>query len=62
MFKEERKRPIILVSGTSWTKDEDFSILLDAMVNYENKALKDHNPKKGKFYPNLLLVITGKGP
>ena len=45
MFKEERKRPIILVSGTSWTKDEDFSILLDAMVNYENKALKDHNPE-----------------
>lgn len=47
----------IIVSGTSWTEDEDFGILLSALESYENKC--NDNPGE---YPNLLVFITGKGP
>ena len=59
---EHRTRPIILVSSTSWTKDEDFSILLNAMKQYESKACMPSSRTNHYFYPQLLLIITGKGP
>jgi len=49
----------VVVSSTSWTEDEDFGVLLDALVKYEEAILKDENETK---LPNLLVVITGKGP
>lgn len=49
-------RPGLLVSSTSWTKDEDFSILLEALEKYEDSALSSNH------YPPLICVITGKGP
>lgn len=42
----------LLVSSTSWTPDEDFSILLEALVTY------GASPKRVP----LLVVITGRGP
>ncbi|OLL23159.1 Chitobiosyldiphosphodolichol beta-mannosyltransferase [Neolecta irregularis DAH-3] len=42
----------ILISSTSYTPDEDFSILLDALKIY------DLNPG----CPKVLVLITGKGP
>lgn len=50
-------RPGLLVSSTSWTADEDFQVLLDALVRYEKKAAEDDVK-----YPKLICVITGKGP
>jgi beta-1,4-mannosyltransferase len=47
-------RPKLIVSSTSWTEDEDFSILLEAIELYE-AAAKPSDPK-------LLFVITGNGP
>lgn len=41
----------LVVSSTSWTPDEDFQILLDALVEY------DAQPG-----PKLYVIITGKGP
>ncbi|XP_076065591.1 ALG1, chitobiosyldiphosphodolichol beta-mannosyltransferase [Oratosquilla oratoria] len=55
VFKEDR--PAILVSSTSWTEDEDFSILLHALSDYE--AVRKEFPS---HYPPLIVVITGKGP
>ncbi|XP_065841687.1 chitobiosyldiphosphodolichol beta-mannosyltransferase-like [Oscarella lobularis] len=50
-------RPFLLLSSTSWTEDEDFSILLNAIEKYESFA------KEGQSHlPSLLCVITGKGP
>lgn len=44
----------LLVSSTSWTPDEDFSILLSALVSY--------SASKSAALPPILAIITGKGP
>ncbi|XP_006895302.1 PREDICTED: chitobiosyldiphosphodolichol beta-mannosyltransferase-like [Elephantulus edwardii] len=49
-------RPALLVSSTSWTEDEDFSILLGALEKFE-QLIAD-----GENLPSLICVITGKGP
>ncbi|XP_076750253.1 chitobiosyldiphosphodolichol beta-mannosyltransferase [Xylocopa sonorina] len=51
------KRPGFIISSTSWTEDENFSILLNALQEYENEIVQNnHN------LPDLICVITGKGP
>ncbi|KAK4125601.1 glycosyltransferase family 33 protein [Parathielavia appendiculata] len=45
----------LLISSTSWTPDEDFSLLLDALVRYATDATSSSATP-------LLAVITGKGP
>ncbi|XP_072871264.1 chitobiosyldiphosphodolichol beta-mannosyltransferase isoform X2 [Chlorocebus sabaeus] len=47
-----RERPALLVSSTSWTEDEDFSILLAALEKFEQLILDGHN------LPSLVCVIT----
>lgn len=42
-------RPFLLVSSTSYTEDEDFSILLDALKSLETKC-------------KILVMVTGMGP
>ncbi|GLV42285.1 ALG1 chitobiosyldiphosphodolichol beta-mannosyltransferase [Carabus blaptoides fortunei] len=51
-------RPALLISSTSWTEDEDFSLLLTAFESYE-ESCQNGNPRK---LPKLICVITGKGP
>lgn len=47
----------LLVSSTSWTPDEDFSLLLEALVSYSSFASSAKSP-----LPPILAIITGKGP
>lgn len=47
----------LIVSSTSWTQDEDFSPLLDALVEYSKLAMHSH-----PHLPRILAIITGKGP
>ncbi|KAF8167872.1 mannosyltransferase [Crassisporium funariophilum] len=57
-------RPALLVSSTSWTPDEDFSILLEALRIYEMRAeerASEHTTADGRL-PKLLVILTGKGP
>ncbi|XP_037544503.1 chitobiosyldiphosphodolichol beta-mannosyltransferase [Nematolebias whitei] len=51
-------RPALLVSSTSWTEDEDFSVLLKALEEYDRLA----GGRGGASLPPLFCVITGKGP
>jgi len=50
-------RPAVLLSSTSWTPDEDFSILLDALVAVN--AAAEAEPTR---FPPFLVLVTGKGP
>lgn len=61
MPSQRPDRPALLVSSTSWTPDEDFSILLEALKRYEEKARQAH-VDGGKELPKVLMVVTGKGP
>ncbi|KAJ7102482.1 mannosyltransferase [Mycena belliarum] len=51
-------RPALLVSSTSWTPDEDFSILLAALGAYDARAAAS---PRGTL-PKVLVILTGKGP
>jgi len=46
----------LIVSSTSWTPDEDFSLLLNALVEYSTASISD------KGLPRIVAIITGKGP
>ena len=46
----------LIVSSTSWTADEDFSLLLSALSTYSAVAASNQR------LPKILAIITGKGP
>lgn len=46
-------RPALVVSSTSWTPDEDFGVLLDALDKYEAACVKDD------LLPRVVVCITG---
>jgi beta-1,4-mannosyltransferase len=52
-------RPAVLVSSTSWTADEDFSMLLEALVLLDGVISAPH---RRASFPDFLVLITGKGP
>ena len=53
----ERGKTKLLVSSTSWTPDEDFSLLLEALEKYSELAMHSH-----PHLPRILAIVTGKGP
>ena len=59
---DESNRPALIVSPTSWTADEDFSILLEAAVRCD-AIISRHDQRDGSHpFTHLLIVITGRGP
>ncbi|KAI6176750.1 Chitobiosyldiphosphodolichol beta-mannosyltransferase [Aphelenchoides bicaudatus] len=59
-FKEDR--PLLLVSSTSWTEDEDFGILLDALEEYDKHLEANIEGAEKTALPRIFCIITGKGP
>ncbi|KAI9167075.1 Chitobiosyldiphosphodolichol beta-mannosyltransferase [Paramyrothecium foliicola] len=49
----------LIVSSTSWTPDEDFGLLLDALVAYANPS---SNSESHPIPSPIIAIITGKGP
>lgn len=49
-------RPALIVSSTSWTPDEDFGVLLDALVALDQRIQSEGSELK------CMVVVTGKGP
>ena len=48
--------PALVVSPTSWTRDEDFDLLLDAVRRCEARLVD----RAG--FPGVLVLLTGRGP
>lgn len=48
------------VSPTSWTADEDFDLLIDAVARSE--ALIRSHEASGHSFPELVILLTGRGP
>jgi len=49
-------RPALVTSSTSWTTDEDFGVLLAAMVRLDESISELQSSLK------VVVVVTGKGP
>ena len=54
-------RTALIVSPTSWTADEDFSLLLDAAVRADEAICRRDERGGEPPFPGLLILLTGKG-
>lgn len=59
---KEQDKPIVMISSTSWTPDEDFSMLLQSIINTEKLIRNDSSIKDQKSIKKVLFLITGRGP
>ena len=57
IIKYKDDRPLLMVSSTSWTPDEDFNMLLDSFIKLEKDLGEEINKLR-----KVLFLITGKGP
>jgi beta-1,4-mannosyltransferase len=48
------REPAIVVSPTSWTRDEDFELLLEAVRRCERLV-------EARAFPDVLVLLTGRG-
>ena len=59
---EALDRPALIVSSTSWTADEDFSLLLNAVSHCDALIHRHGEERPGRPFPSLCILLTGQGP
>lgn len=52
---------LLAVTSTSWSSDEDFDLLFDALLRLETRA-RESFQTEGRGPRRLVVVITGRGP
>lgn len=65
VFRRRPDGPAVIVSSTSWTPDEDFNILMKALVGLDlliMMRLRQNPDAALPFGGRVACVITGKGP
>ena len=60
-WRDGAQRPACIVCPTSWSEDEDLTILLDALVLL-GKRIDEAEAGSNRKFPELLVLITGRGP
>lgn len=56
-------RAIMIISSTSWTPDEDFGILVEAMKTVDKYLQEINQHLISKSTPiRIVVIVTGKGP
>jgi alpha-1,3/alpha-1,6-mannosyltransferase len=62
LWHDESRRPACVVCPTSWSEDEDFSLLLDAVSHLDARIRERASGTGDPAFPRLLVLITGLGP
>ena len=50
-----------VVCPTSWTEDEDFDVIIDAVVRLEHRVRGWEATGRDRRFPDLVLLVTGDG-
>ena len=61
LTENKNEKPILMISSTSWTPDEDFNILLNSFIKTEEMIKSDNKISINKI-KKILFLITGRGP
>lgn len=56
---EDLHQPALLISSTSWSADEDFTLLLDALALWDSHL---QNIQTAQSYPFAVVFLSGRGP
>ncbi len=49
-----------VVCPTSWTEDEDFDVVIDAVLRLEDR-IRGWEASRGRRFPDLAILVTGDG-
>src|SRR5437764_9267797 len=50
-----------IVCPTSWTEDEDFDLVIDAVTRLETKIRGWESAASGRRFPDVVILVTGDG-
>jgi beta-1,4-mannosyltransferase len=50
-----------IVCPTSWTEDEDFDVIIDAVLRLEQRIRGWEAAAAGRRFPDLVILVTGDG-
>jgi len=50
-----------VVCPTSWTEDEDFDVIIEAVTRLEQRVRAWEGASRGRRFPDLVILVTGDG-